>query len=69
MMDPSITPAFGLVPAAPVGDDLAALLGRASRGDEQAFTDLYDRSPLRHERHRRRHAVTAAITDDHVRQA
>jgi RNA polymerase sigma-70 factor (ECF subfamily) len=46
-MDPSIAPAVGVVPTAPAADDLAALLARASRGDEQAFAEFYDRSCTR----------------------
>ncbi len=41
-MDPSVVPPVGLAPVATAPDDLAALLSRASRGDEQAFAELYD---------------------------
>jgi RNA polymerase sigma-70 factor (ECF subfamily) len=47
MMDPSVAPPAGLAPIEGALDDLSALLARASRGDEQAFADLYDRSCTR----------------------
>ena len=46
-MEPSSGPWVGLAPVEGAADALSTLLARASRGDEQAFAELYDRSCTR----------------------
>ena len=46
-MDPSVAPPLGLVPGGGVGAELAMLLTRSSRGDQEAFAELYDRTSAR----------------------